>query len=192
MALYHLGVSKEMSNVDTESSEEAKTCRVFYDTAVESVLKSFPWPFATVVADLGLVEEDPTNDWAFSYNYPSDCLTFLRIQNELRTDSRQSRLPYKVATDGSAKLIYTDIEDAICEYTRNVTDTSFYTADFNLGLSYFLASLMVPKLTRGDQYKILKDVMALYNMYINKAKANALNEGQVDQEVESEFIRSRE
>lgn len=191
MALYHLGISKEISNFDTESSEEAKTMRIFYQTALDLTLKAIPWPFAKKIAALGLVESSPNDEWGYSYRYPSDCLLIHKILSGIRTDSNDTRTRYTIANDDSGKLIYTDLENAVVEYTKNCDNTSLFDSDFVLALSYLLASFAVPKLTRGDQFKIKKDIMVMHKMALDKAKANHLNEDQPDIEPDSEFIRVR-
>ena len=79
LALSHIGIGKEVANIETEQSAEASALRRVYDTALRKTLRDFNWPFARVIADLGLIEEDPTDEWDFSYRVPSDCVSFRRI-----------------------------------------------------------------------------------------------------------------
>jgi len=58
MALSHLGIGKELANMETDTGENASACRRFYENCRDNMLSDFPWPFATVTTDLGLVEED--------------------------------------------------------------------------------------------------------------------------------------
>lgn len=78
MALSHLAISREIAALDTERSQEAQACRRFYETVRKTVLRDYPWPFATKFATLALVEDDPNSEWDFSYRYPSDCLNARR------------------------------------------------------------------------------------------------------------------
>jgi hypothetical protein len=71
LALSHVGVSTEIANLDTERSKEAQACRRFYEPTREEVLRAFAWPFATRFVDLQLVEEEPNDEWAYSYRYPA-------------------------------------------------------------------------------------------------------------------------
>src|SRR3990172_6032289 len=122
MALSHLGNSKEIAILATEKSEEAAACRRFYETARDTVLRDFAWPFATRILSLGLVEEDPNDEWAYAYRYPTDCLLLRRLLSGLRHDNRQSRAPYRVARDDDGLVIYTDLAEAQMEYTVRETD----------------------------------------------------------------------
>jgi len=191
LALSHIGVGKEIANLETEKSEEAAACRRFYDTARDEVLRDFTWPFATVMATLGLIEEDPNDEWSYSYRYPSDCLMFRRILSGQRTDTRDTRVPYKIAQDSSGTLIFTDQENAECEYTIREDDPLRYPPDFVLAFSFLLASYIAPRLTGGDPFKLGQRALQLYALQISKAQANAKNEEQPDIEPDSEFTRAR-
>lgn len=194
MALFHLGTSKEIANADgpSETSEEARTLRVFWDVAVRKILGDFPWPFATKVAALGLVEENPTTEWGFSYTYPSDAVKIRKIQSGLRMDNRQSVIPYQIAENGESKLIYTSLDEAVAEYTLLPLTTSIFTAEFCIALSYLLAHFAAAKLAKGDPVKMKNDMMILYKLNLAEAKSMSLNEEQRDPYPEAEMIRGRE
>ncbi len=191
MALWHLGVSKTIANVETEMSIEAIGCRMFYDNALKVTLKSFQWPFATIESELSLVGEDPNDEWAFSYQYPSDCIDAIQIQNEMRNQTRQSRIPFEIGKGDSGRLIFTDLEDAKLKYVSLVDDAEFYPEDFTLALSYKLAELIAPGVTAGDPFDIKGKCSKLFMQEISTAKANAANECQPDDQALSEFERSR-
>ena len=63
LALSHLGVGKEIGNLDTEKTEEAVAMRRFYESARDATLRDFPWPFATRMVALALVASPPTQWW---------------------------------------------------------------------------------------------------------------------------------
>jgi hypothetical protein len=192
MAISHLRIGKEIGNVDTERSEEANAIRRFFDVAREKVLRDFRWPFATKFVALGLVEEDPTTEWQYSYRYPSDCLLIRRVISGTRNDSRNSRIPYIVTQDDAGWLIYTDRQDAEIEYTKNETITSMWPADFVTAFSYYLASLAAPRLTAGDPFNLQAKVLQMYDFELATARSAALNEQQPDQERASDAELARE
>jgi hypothetical protein len=192
LALSHLGISKEIANIETEKSIEAETARRFYDTALEATLRDFPWPFAGRFANLGLVEETPTTEWNYSYRYPSDALYLRRILSGIRNDNRQARVPYKILSDSSGLLLYTDQETAEIEYTVRATDPQFYPSDFVVAFSFYLAHLMAPRVTGGDQFKLGDRAQQNYLLEISRAVSRSSNEQQDEEEPQSEFIRARE
>lgn len=192
IALSHLSIGKTVAVLETEKSEEAVTARLFYDVAREATLREFPWPSSSRVIAIALVEEAPNSEWAYSYRYPTDCLKIRRILSGIRNDTRQSRIPYRILSDEQGSLVYTDKENAEIEYTVNAVSPQFYSADFVMAFSLYLAHLMAPRLTGGDQFKLGARALGLYDLEISRAVKNAFNEQQIEEPPESEFIRDRE
>jgi hypothetical protein len=191
LALSHLGISKPIANVDTEQSQEAATCRVFYTICRDVVLRDYRWPFATEMAALNLIEADPNEEWAYSYRYPTDCLLFRRILSGQRNDTHTSRTPYRIGKDSAGKLIFSDMSEAWGEYTVKVTDTQFFPPDFTLAMSYRLASYIAARLTAGDPFKLSEKALNMYRIEASRAVASAFNEEQPDQIPDCELIEIR-
>lgn len=193
LALSHLGVAKPIANFDSEQSTEATLARVFYNTARKLVLNEINWPFARRDRySLSLVEEfDSDEEYKYSYTYPAGCIKLIRIISGLRTDNRQSRYSYKIVSDGSTRLIYTDKETAKAEYIFDEENTLLFPVGFDLALSYRMAMLMAPRLTGGDPFKLGPAAETKYLIEISVAAKHASNEEQPDEEVESEFQRDR-
>lgn len=191
MALSHLGISSEIQSLDTDRSQEGSACRQFFDTARKTVLRDFAWPFAKKMIALGLVANQPNQFWAYSYQYPSDCLHFLRVMSCIYTDTRQSRVPYEIVYGTAGQEIWTNQDTASGEYTVDVIDTSRFPPDFIIPLSLRLAGYISPRLTAGDPYKLGQRAMQLYDLEIARARASAVNEVQESEDPDSEFIRGR-
>jgi len=191
MALGHLGVGKEIANLETERSAEAASCRRYYEEARDTVLRSFNWPFATKIEALALVEEDPNDDWGYSYQYPSGCVNLRRILSGIQPESPTDRIVYRIAQGTSGRLIFTNQLDAQVEFTVKVTAAEEFTNDFTMALSYLLASLVAPTLTKGDPFKIKAECYNFFLAFVSTAQANAVNEEQPDLAPDSEFIRAR-
>lgn len=206
LALGRVGVSQTITSL-SEPSAEAVACNRFYALTRDTVLRGFPWPFATTFVALGLVKEDPNTDWQYSYRYPSDCIRFRRIvppggrpSTAVSSDARlvadaipsPDSIPYRIASDTTARLIYTDQDDAVAEYTRKVTDSEFYDAEFVSVLAWRLAAEIAPVLTQGDPYKMGSRAMSLYQYELGQVYVTVENEEQADPEPESGFIRGRD
>lgn len=192
MSLSHLGQGKAIADLDTENSEAASACRTFYDVTVQEVLSSYNWAFATKFRELSLVAEDPTDEWSYSYRYPSDCLKFRRILSGIRTDTRDSRVPYKMAKDSAGRLIYTDKYQAECEYTENVTDPTFFPPNFVAAVSYLLAYKVSPRVAGSDPRRLGDAAYKNYVMCIATAQSQDRKEEQPDIEPDGEFVRARD
>lgn len=196
IALSHIGVGKEISDLTTEKSEEARACRRFFDIARDQTLRDYSWPFARRETDLSLIQSFLTVDseWDYEYRYPSDAVKILRIVSQNygnRNPARQTRIPYKISGDGTARVILCDEEQAKVEYIKRVTDEAYYPSDFEIAFAYRLAMYIAPRLTAGDPFGIINRMREMYAQEIAMAKVNSMNEEQVDENPESEFVRSR-
>lgn len=192
LALGHCGVSTPIASLD-EASKEAQACKLFFEQERDTVLRDFPWPFATRIAALALVEEAPNSEWAFSYRYPTDCLRLRRVLNPAgRNDSRQSRLSYRLANDTQGTLILTDEAEASIEYTVRISNAGLFSPDFVSALALRLAAMIAPQLTGGDPFKLGERALRLYILAMGTAQASALNEEQADDAPDAEYIRARE
>lgn len=192
LAISHLGQGKEIANVDTEKSSEAATMRRFQPIVIEMFLKDFPYSFCNVTETLNLVEEEPDDEWAYSYRVPTDCLKPIRILSGQRNDSRQTRVPYKIGKDAQGQLIYTDTESAQLEYIQFVNDPSKYPVDVFLSMSLFLAGLAAPRMLGEDPFKMGERAMKLYQYFKGKADAHDANNQQQEEPPDAEAIRARE
>lgn len=207
MALAHIGVGNFISSLSTDSSAEADAVNAFIDITREETLRDFPWPFATMTADstdvttaatnaFALVAEDPNDEWGFSYVYPTNCAEVRRIQSGLRQDDRTSRVPYRIGFDGTTttatgRLIFTDMEDAILEYTALVSDTSVMPPDFVMAWSYRLAWHIAPRLANNYSPQMTQGLMQMYALQIARARANSANEESPDRPPEAEWVTGR-
>lgn len=191
LALSHVGSSKEIASL-TENSQEANTCNRFYSQCRDQILRDYRWPFTEKIASLGLVEEDPNDEWGYSYRYPTDCIDIIRILSGQRTDTRDTRVSYKLGQDDVGVLIYTDKEDAEINYVAKTENPALFPPDFVMALSFLLAFFIAPRITGGDPFKLGDRALKMFEVYVGRAQANAKNEEQEDVEPDSEFIRSRE
>lgn len=191
LALGHIGVSKEIQNVETEQSKEAAACRRFSEAARKATLRDADWPFATKTLALALVIEDPTDEWAFSYAYPSDCLKARRIPSGFWPETRAQRISFRLAHTATQEVIYTNQDDASLEYTVDVTDPSRWPSDFLLAYSYRLAMYIAPRIAAGDPFKMGQNAERRYLAEISKAEATAFNEEQQPESPDPEMIAAR-
>lgn len=206
MALGHVGNSNQIASL-TEKSNEARACTLFYEQCRDEVLSAFPWPFATVIDALTLIETDPTTEWGHSYRYPVDALTTFRIPSGFDRLSAPGAgwcwtswgyavfpaipVPYRIVSDDSGKLIYTDMASATIEYTRRLTDVAQFPADFVSALALKLAGEIAPMVTGGDQFKLGPLALQRYEEALVKAQARAANERQQDRPGDADSISAR-
>jgi hypothetical protein len=198
MALGHLGIDAEIGILSTERSAEARACRKYFTTVRDQCLRDFPYPFSKKLATLAEItnaedDEDthPTEEWDYQYAVPSDCLMPRKIQSGTRQDTRDSRVAFLEAYGDSGQVIFTDMDDAILEYTKRVDSAVRYPADFVMACSLRLAAVIAPQLTGGDPFKLGIQALQKYKIEISIAKANAANEEQPEETPDAEWIRAR-
>lgn len=195
LALGHLGFGTEIANLDTDQSEEASALRRFHDTALEITLRDYNWSFSEAWVALALVEEfDNTSavkEWKYSYRYPPEAIKLRKIFSGLRNDSLQSKVRYRIASDDAGRLIYTDLEEANLVYTRNVDNYSLFPPDFIMAFSFRWALYVPNRLLAGDPFKIKQDLFTQYQIELANAKANDAMEQCPDEQINSEFMRTR-
>lgn len=197
MALSHLGVGTDITDLDNEPSAEALACRRFYDNTLDEVLRIAPWPFASAFADLGLItsfedDDHPTDEWDYAYQVPSDCLFIRRIVSGSRVDTNSSLVEFKLVNAASGTVIYTDQDSACVEYTRRLTEVNRYPSDFVTALSFRLAAYIAPRVTGGDPFKMSERALQFYSLATSIAEATAFNEERNNFEPLSDLARARD
>lgn len=194
MALSHLGHGKEIQNVMADVSSEASACRVFLDMSFLKTLRDFHWPVAKKVAALVLVEENPSGGWGFAYRTPSDCVKVRFVDTDGAWAPgyvNKKSAPFDVGSDNGGGLIYSNIRDAVVEYTREISNYSLMPPDFLLAHSFLLAHYIAPRVTKGDPFKLGNRAYQLYDMEIRKAAGNANNEAKPQTESVPDLVKAR-
>lgn len=186
MALGRIGQSVTIESLD-EASTAARVCNTFYVPSRDFMLCVFPWPFARETATLSQIAEDPTDDWAYSYQVPADCIKARRIVSGVRRNPAGPK--FWIAESAAGKVLYTDESEVVLEYTKRMTDPVYYDADFASALAWYLASEIARPLARevgaGDF------AYQRFQLALSVAAANAGNEQIADEAPESEFVRDR-
>lgn len=189
MALGHLGVAKTVSS-EGENSNEARACKRFWETTFETTLRDFALPSTKKIKTLELIEENPTDDWLYSYKYPNDCAFFRRILSGVVNDTPDSRVQFDIILMDAGRVILTNETDAQCEYTVNNISIAYLPSDIVLAMSLRLSVFIAPELARGDS-KLRKESMDLYQLVGMRAMASNLNERHIGGEPEDSFTASR-
>lgn len=202
LALVHCGVSKPIQNVLTERSLEAQACRSVGEIARQTTLRSIPWLFAKKFATPALVAGPSpmaTVEWTYAYQLPADAVRMNRfISTRLNNDTRQSRIPYTEVDSPSGLLVYSNWPGnfnnvpVTIEYNYDNKDLPRWPSDFVLAMSYYMAYLIAPVLTRGDPYQLQQKLMQFFDKAVVKASDTNANEEQRPEEPQSEFVRARD
>jgi len=191
-ALGHLNVSTLIEDID-EGTSEANACRLFYDPDLRLMLRSFQWPSHTKKQALQLVEELTDEEYAYSYQYPNDCVEFRRIMSGTRQglETNDTKVPWKIVRGETQRLIYTDTSEAVGEYTVVEDNPEVFHPDFVKAFSYLLAASIAPRITGGDPMRLADKCLSLYQYWMSFAVAKAATEDSPGPPPDSEFERSR-
>lgn len=185
LALGHLKQRKITS--PTEVSVQAQEAMRCYETARKETLRNHDWGFATVVKDGAL---DATyaasttglyaGEWDFAYTYPSNAIAVWHVYNENTVDKDNGEL-FRVLYDdtNNKKVIVTNTEYAMIEYTFDVQDTTMFDANFVTAFAWRLAYDMAPNLTGDDN--IAMEMIKMFNMAISEAERMSSYEARDEQ-----------
>lgn len=184
----------------SEASVQAETAVRVWETCRKETLRGHDWAFATVVATLTLSATYGTlttsglyaGDYVYAYQYPSNCLAMWHIYGESLADKSVGE-DFRELYDpiNSAKVLVTNVQDALGEYTFDVTDPQYYDSTFVTMLSYRLAAAMAMPLTGDPQLAVT--MMQTFTTMMSEAERMSSYENNPDhiKEGTSAFIDAR-
>ena len=181
-----LGVSMPLENANS-SDNRAILLNNYYELARDYVLKDFDWNFASTFKELALTENPISQfQYKYCYNYPNDCICARDIfqKNSYVIDK------FSISSLSSGqRVILCNTESAILRYTRRVEKEIFFSCEFAMALSYYLASLTANVLVGSIQ----KGEIAYekYNQLIKRAKVLNAQEGVEVIDDEMTYLDSR-
>lgn len=171
LALAHLGqLAITQSELDNNSNPTAIAANAFWVPCRDEVLGESDWPFATVTQSLSALDNLSDSEWDFIYSYPTLTVSSIwNVFNDATIDDKAKQeftVKFVIATGSLA--IYSNLDDAIAEYTYKVTDPSIWSNKFVMAFSYRLAaSMAIP--VAGDAAKGL-ELRDIYNAILSEAK----------------------
>lgn len=164
LALAHLGEDPAITSLGSPPTggAHAKKAKIFYPIARNALQEMHDWGFTTRRATLAELDLDNISAgsgadyqipdaYGFAYSWPSDCLKPRRVllpgESE---DAKGQDFLCETLADGT-KVIFTNAEDAVLLYTKQVTDTGKFTSLFELALSHMLASHLAGPIIKGRE-----------------------------------------
>ena len=131
----------------SQNTEEARQCDMHYDHCRKMLLRAYRWGFARRVEQLALSTEKVPG-WEYAYGYPSRCLSVrfvFRKDDAARKEFDKDE--YEIAVSAGVKLICTNVEEAWCEYTEDVSEVAKMSEEFVESLARYLAASMAMVIT---------------------------------------------
>lgn len=208
MALAHIRAGS--INSLNEASSQAQYCRLFYPMVRDQCLEDAPWQFARKLDALALLDEELFN-WAYVYQYPSDCLRINRLLLDFEAVAADTSLiaarlydlglpkpnlnrqvEYKIYNIENNRVIAANDTNLRVDYRVKITDPNLFSFQFIWALSHLLASsIATPIVGVTDGKSLRSDNLSLYKSFIQSAVAANLNE-QYTSTPDSEFITVRQ
>lgn len=185
-ALAHLGEQNFIQTLD-EGSTQAELCDIYYSQSRDELLRMHPWSFATLTRSLGLSTATPPTRWAYVYDYPTDCVRVLRIDDRQRARGSYNRIPFEIIREASTgrRLICCDDPELKLVFILRDENTNNYPPDFVNALSWLLAKkLAMPLTKKPDVYSYAQNE---FIRAFEQAATMDNNEEQTDREPGSEF-----
>ncbi len=195
IALSHFGDRYDIASI-TESSTEAEAVNLVFEPAVRFVLRKHNWKFAkawicpaALAAPLDAAGDvDVPANWGYMFTYPPDAVKIHKIVNPL--GDREDPIRYDIGLNSAgAKVILCNEETPEIQYTKYISDPTFYDDMFVTTLSYYIAHLICMNLT-GDP-GLAQGMFQLYRGALAEAAAEDGSEGVEEVHPEAEWIKAR-
>lgn len=201
LALGALLLTKQISNVDSDTSAENRTLKNFWKTALESTLQDLDLDGTSTKKALELVTADPFPDWKYAYKYPSNCVLFRRVLNyenpafcnPSRKDTRSTQIKRQIMILDGQKVILSNLNAAWGEIISSDLSLTLLSAPATLAAAYKLGILASPLISGKGAGPLRKEISA--NYVIAKAEAQELdrqeNASFEEDWITSEFVEAR-
>jgi hypothetical protein len=214
LALLHMGTGKQISDLDTDQSEEAKTLRQLFDYWMESVLRGYNWNFAHVYVNVSPIVVYPNQEWKFQYRYPADCLFIRRFWNGTHLDDRTNVVNYVTSSDEQGRVILTNHGPSsaltgnsltptstftvapgdivpVLEYTQAFSNIAYVPPDFIFAFSLMLAGWASPRMAQIGMVDMREKNLQMGQNMMMSAMARDANEDRPDIMRIGELTKSR-
>jgi len=198
LALANLGEPADVTSVDPpEGSPHAERCARFYPLALNLLLESHEWRFATRQERLTVFAECDRENWSFRYAMPSECLRVIDVwfpgMQKYAPDEVKGFQDYEIALSSDGVMcLYTNIGDAVCRYVQRV-DTRFFPASFVTALSWKLAAMLAGPMLRGSEgIKMVQSCEQMLMLSLEQAKALDAKQQRDYEESIPPWIRARD
>lgn len=193
MALSHCGIGTFISDIDTDDTNEAIQCRLWYDPCRDMLLEMMPWSFAQSEVSATLLDTDPNDRWGFMYAYPNNVKRINGIIDPYRQrpDRIEDKIKFEVkrAPSGNGKVIYTDQENALFDVNEWVTDESQYSDVYAMGQSLLIATYISKPLRVKASIKV--DIANDWTTWLSEAQIQHKSEREDGAEAPSQFEQIR-
>jgi hypothetical protein len=193
LALSALLLTKEIEEIDTDTSNEVRILNIHWKTAFESTLQDLDLDSLSIKAPLELIEEVNEGPWTFAYKYPSNCAFFRRIESHAEIDNESTHIAKRVGIYDGEKAIFTNEGEAVAEYIPKDFPLEVLSPMAALAIAYKLAILSAPLIVGKGAKTLRQEIKQDYVMAKNEAQETDMQESfsYNHEAARSEFVRAR-
>ena len=108
----------------TEDSDSARLMQLNYDRCLESLLREYPWKFASKITTLVTAGDETHPGFDYAFVYPIDCLRLIGIFDSRLRNKRE--FDVRLSEDRAYKIIVTDEPSPAAKYIAKLEDPSIF------------------------------------------------------------------
>jgi len=164
--------------------QSAKLCNIFFNQALEEVLRTYRWNSALKRAELPRLTEAPAFKWQFKYQLPNDCVRIVNVYND--KEAYDDRTEWVI----EGRTILCNYETVYLCYVSLVEDVNTLDAFLTQAVIQNLAiKLSVPM--QLDQVMQNNLISEYNNVILPQARSVDTLENKYWEMEESDFLLSR-
>lgn len=193
LALSHLLLSRQIENVETDTTNEVRVLNTFWDEALSLTLSELDLDSLSETIQLELLAELSDGPWTYAYKYPANAEFFRRLVSGAVIDTNRTHIAKKVAIYDNQKAIFTNESEASAEYIPKDIELSLLNTSASLAVSYMLAFLSAPLIVGKGAKKLRESMFGSYEIMVSKAQQlDALENYNYDNASDrSEYVAAR-
>lgn len=183
-----------------EASPNARTCKRWYDHARRQILDIFDWSFARRQEVLALSAFAPPDKWAFSYEFPPDCIAVRKVYTPgmwnyvgqcYETLIALPNTPYDIqlGDDGLTKCLLTNMQDAQIVYTCDQQATDLFSPTFITNLIYLMGHFCGFKVS--GKTSVPDKMLQMFMQWAAPLMGNDANQSNVPTSPDSQITQAR-
>lgn len=152
--------AQPITNLLTETSKQAATCRIFYEPLRDALLREYPWAFSVRRQVLALSTDENLTTYQYAYQLPTDpkCLGILEVLSE-------ALIPSLYPYEEEGGLLFTNEPNAVIRYIGQIVDPNEFDPIFVDAFAWRLAAEMIDAITGKEPDR----PWAMYTAIITKA-----------------------
>lgn len=146
LALSELG-ARRIDALDSDTTTEAKACRLHFDHCRDSLLRRHPWSFATRRVGISRITGDPVKEWAAAWQLPPDLVRLIRVVSV----ANDSKVPENSFAIEGRQLLTSDTDAKHIVYVSSAVPVGEWDSLFVEAMTYALSARIAKDITGNPQ-----------------------------------------